>query len=269
LIAKNRLIVVYPRVRDVTEMDRTPSGLLVSVRSASEGVVAVLGGASVVDLKEPLRGPLGRADAAVWRETRRAVPAAIPMSVALGEIADWNDRIDLAEIKRSLYNINYIKIGFARTGSDWRTRWREVRKAVSAGRRWVAAIYVDHERAESPHPDEIVAEAIALDECVGVLFDTWAKGVRDGTAIDISWKPTIDAIRSSGRFIALAGGLDDRAIGGLASLRPDLFAVRGAACRGGDRIREIELDRVVKLARASRIALDNDDERTRFKRVVL
>ena len=67
---------------------RTPRGLLVSVRSASEGVVAVLGGASVVDVKEPDRGPLGRADASVWRETRRVVPPAIPVSVALGEIAD-------------------------------------------------------------------------------------------------------------------------------------------------------------------------------------
>ena len=238
---------------------RTPRGLLVSVRSASEGVVAVLGGASVVDVKEPDRGPLGRADASVWRETRRVVPPAIPVSVALGEIADWNDRIDLAEIRRSLHKINYIKIGFATIDCAWRSRWREVRAAVSAGRRWVAAIYVDYERAESPHPDEIVAEAIALDECAGVLFDTWSKGDRGETALDFSWKPTIDAIRSSGRFIALAGGLDDRLIGGLGPLRPDLFAVRGAACAGDDRARGIDLDRVVKLARATSRALGRDD----------
>ena len=39
--------------------------LLVSVRSAAEAEAALLGGADVIDVKEPDRGPLGRADDAV------------------------------------------------------------------------------------------------------------------------------------------------------------------------------------------------------------
>ncbi|MGI9178650.1 MAG: (5-formylfuran-3-yl)methyl phosphate synthase, partial [Pirellulales bacterium] len=40
-----------------------PDGLLVSVRSVEEAIEAVEGTAAIVDIKEPSRGPLGRADA--------------------------------------------------------------------------------------------------------------------------------------------------------------------------------------------------------------
>ena len=38
--------------------------LLVSVRDATEAAAALHGGAGLIDVKEPARGPLGRADAA-------------------------------------------------------------------------------------------------------------------------------------------------------------------------------------------------------------
>ena len=50
--------------------------------------------------------------------------------------------------------------------------------------------------------------------------------------------------------MALAGGLDAAAIARLAPLRPDLFAVRGAACRHGDRLAAVDPDRVALLVRA-------------------
>ena len=49
-------------------------------------------GATVIDVKEPDRGPLGCADPEVWRRVREAVPPGVPVSVALGELRDWGDR---------------------------------------------------------------------------------------------------------------------------------------------------------------------------------
>src|SRR5947209_8028398 len=43
-------------------------GLLVSVRSAAEARAALDGGAALIDIKEPARGPLGRADDGVMAE---------------------------------------------------------------------------------------------------------------------------------------------------------------------------------------------------------
>ena len=50
-------------------------------------------------------------------------------------------------------------------------------------------------------------------------------------------------------LLTLAGGLDAAAIARLAPLRPDLFAVRGAACRDGDRLAVVDPDRVALLVR--------------------
>ena len=46
--------------------------LLVSVRSAAEAEAALSGGASVIDVKEPTRGALGRADDAVIADVVRS-----------------------------------------------------------------------------------------------------------------------------------------------------------------------------------------------------
>jgi uncharacterized protein (UPF0264 family) len=56
--------------------------------------------------------------------------------------------------------------------------------------------------------------------------------------------------------VALAGSLGRREMEQLLPLHPDLFAVRGAACRGGLRVAtvdEIEVRRLVDWLTASRI----------------
>ena len=60
--------------------------LLVSVRSAAEAEAALRGGADVIDVKEPGRGPLGRADDAVIADVVRLVAGRRPVSAALGEL---------------------------------------------------------------------------------------------------------------------------------------------------------------------------------------
>src|SRR5437764_14584053 len=97
------------------------AGLLVSVRSADEARAAVLGGASVVDVKEPDRGPLGRSAVETWRAVREAVPASIPMSVALGELRDWGGR---EEPGASAWDgIAYRKLGGAGAVPRWESEW--------------------------------------------------------------------------------------------------------------------------------------------------
>ena len=64
--------------------------LLVSVRSKVEALAALAGGATIIDVKEPRNGPLGRALFDVWREVCEVVPQPIPVSVALGELNDWS-----------------------------------------------------------------------------------------------------------------------------------------------------------------------------------
>jgi (5-formylfuran-3-yl)methyl phosphate synthase len=222
------------------------AGLLVSVRSAEEARAAVEGGASVVDVKEPDHGPLGRASASTWRAVREAVPLTIPVSVALGELSDWSGA------EGSFDGISFRKIGLADSGPNWRSRWVELRRHQAGGARWVAVAYADWRVARAPHPDEILEAALEAEDCSGVLVDTWDKSVPSPLDATPEWFAWVSLAQRSGRFVALAGGLDLNAIARLAPLRPDLFAVRGAACDRSDRLGHVRADRVAELARAVR-----------------
>ena len=221
--------------------------LLVSVRSASEARAAVEGGAAIVDVKEPSRGSLGRASVDVWREVRAAIPDSTILSVALGELVEWSTG-DLP--REGWEGIRHRKIGLAGSGEHWRERWSDLRARFETGPGWVAVAYLDWRTAGAPDPVAVIDEAATIADCAGVLFDTFDKS-RPIEVPDREWRDRIDRVRAFGRFVAIAGSLDEERIRRLRSMEPDLFAVRGAACEGGDRIRAIDPDRVARLVRAA------------------
>jgi (5-formylfuran-3-yl)methyl phosphate synthase len=85
------------------------TGLLVSVRNAEEARDAVEADADLIDIKEPLAGPLGAAAPETIAEIIRVVAGRRPLSVALGELADqkstFGDRLPLG--------IRFAKLGLA------------------------------------------------------------------------------------------------------------------------------------------------------------
>jgi uncharacterized protein (UPF0264 family) len=219
-------------------------GLLVSVRSVEEAVTAHEGGAAVIDIKEPSRGPLGRADAAVWAAVRTRLADAVPLSVALGELAEWQPGTLTFD---DLHGIQFCKMGLARAGSNWQQTFHQVMADAPSGPAWIAVVYADWRAASAPSPDAILTFA-QRSGCAGTLVDTWLKG--QPSALDGSWLPFVEKARSAGLLVSLAGGLDEAAMRRLAPLHPDFFAVRGAACANANRDGPIELDRVARLVQA-------------------
>lgn len=228
-------------------------GLLVSVRSAAEAAAALAGGADVLDAKEPSRGPLGRADPEVWRAVRAVVPPDRRLSVALGELRDWDDPAPEPPSPDDFAGFHFRKLGLAGCGGDpsWRSRWAALRDRLGDGPAWVAVAYADWARAHAPSPEAVVAEAMARG-CAGVLFDTWSKTGPGPLEPGPPWSRLAARLRARGLLVVLAGGLDAPDFARLAPLGPDLFAVRGAACRSGDREATIDSQRVARLARAAR-----------------
>lgn len=219
--------------------------LLVSVRSVTEADAAVAGGAHLIDVKEPQRGPLGRADDAVRAEIVRAVAGRRPVSAALGELLEGS-------VPRSLAGLSYVKWGLAGCqGVDWRERLSEAAATLAAtapGCQAVAAAYADWQRAQAPPPAEVAAFAMARRWPV-LLLDTFAK---DGTTL-LDWLPwkelaaLREECRRAGVRVALAGSLGLPQIDQLRGLAPDWFAVRGAACSDGQRGGHVEAERVRRL----------------------
>jgi (5-formylfuran-3-yl)methyl phosphate synthase len=202
------------------------TGLLVSVRSAEEALIALAGGADLIDVKEPLRGPLGAATPSVIREVIAAVAGRVPVSAALGEWADW--------VRTPVHpGLTYAKWGLANSTTAGARSIRGM-EITGAGPAPVLVAYADHCRANSPPPEELVECACEL-RFPALLFDT---AVKDGATL-LDWLtadclvPIRRRLAATGVRLALAGSLDARAIGRLRHVAPDWFAVRGAACVGG------------------------------------
>jgi uncharacterized protein (UPF0264 family) len=227
------------------------SQLVVSVRNAGEVEAALAGGADLIDVKEPQRGPLGPADVGVLAEVVAKVARRGPVSAALGELLDsfWK--------KPSLVpHLAFAKWGLAGFQRHAPLLWRwhltyaaQRLSEVNPGCRTVAVAYADWERAQAPTPDEVLALAAQL-RFGAFLLDTWQK---DGsTLLDCLRLTEIARLRerccAAGVPMALAGSLGPTEIQTLLPLRPDLFAVRGAVCQGRQRGAAIDEGKVRQLA---------------------
>lgn len=206
------------------------TGLLVSVRSAEEAAAALHGGAALIDVKEPHRGSLGRADLATWLAVATQVCERTPVSVACGELTDWNPAHPELHIPN---NVQYAKCGMAGCVGlpAWRDRWHTWRATLPAHTNPVAVIYADAHRAGAPPAQEVLATATEAD-CRVVLWDTF---VKDGThLLDHVTRDELDAqvrwARHRGMLIVLAGSLTTRHLPTVMQWRPAYVAVRGAVC---------------------------------------
>lgn len=212
--------------------------LLVSVRSAEEALAALEGGADVIDVKEPSRGPLGKADDAVIAEVIAAVAGRRPVSAAMGELQD-----DVAQQFAELA-LSARKWGLAGCAAEaWQEPLLEMREATSAI--VVPCAYADAERAGAPPVDEVIS-FVAGNNFPIVLIDTWGK---DGADL-LSWltaadlRKIVDDMHGRGVAVALAGSLTRQHALILKRIAPDWVGVRSAGCAGDDRMGAIDAEKV-------------------------
>jgi (5-formylfuran-3-yl)methyl phosphate synthase len=210
-------------------------GLLVSVRSAAEAIVALEGGTDVIDVKEPARGSLGRADDSTVAAIVQAVGGRAMVTAALGE---WSEVVEWRihdQAPTFFDRVALVKLGLAGMAlrRNWQQEWMRAVKLYRPARP-VAVVYADWQVAGAPAPDDVLAVAV---ECgsPALLVDTWQKS---GGALFDLWTNAqlarfVDAVRATDIAIVLAGSLSGKAVTAAARLLPDLVAVRTAACDGG------------------------------------
>jgi uncharacterized protein (UPF0264 family) len=216
----------------------------------------------VLDIKEPSRGPLGMADVvtiAAIVACRDQTFANVPVSVALGEAAEWPPE---RPIPRLPPGIAYLKLGTAGLAQtpDWRGWLGAVRQrfdAVGASGdlspvRWIAVACADAEEVGGPRPEQVL-DLAARSGWDGILIDTCSKESRSlFDWLDGSRLAALEAeARSRDLSFALAGRLQLADVARLAELQPDTVGIRSAACREGNRSSPVEAHRV----RAFRAAL--------------
>jgi uncharacterized protein (UPF0264 family) len=218
-------------------------GLIVSVRNAEEALLALEGGASLIDVKEPSRGSLGRADEAVIEAVLEAVGGRVPVSAAMGEL------VDSPGVPACLSRLAFVKWGLAGLLAGWQEPLSEAR-SQARGCEVVPCAYADWRRLVAVPSPEAVCRFACENRFAALLIDT---AVKDGqTLLDNLSRAELGRIaarcREGGVALALAGSLGLEALGEVAELA-DWVAVRGAVCDGG-REGRLVLERVREAARA-------------------
>jgi uncharacterized protein (UPF0264 family) len=211
--------------------------LLVSVRNAAEATAALRGGADLIDVKEPTRGALGRADDGVLAEVVKVVAGRVPVSVALGELSHLSEETSTAGLPASLA---FAKWGLAGCRNDQdptaltRASDRFARRLTQVAAECVpvAAAYADYRLADAPDPRAVCDWACRRPGGV-FLIDTYTK---DGRTL-ADWIDRAELAR-----------LVESLIAGILKIGPDWIAVRGAACVGG-RNGTVDEERVRRLKR--------------------
>ncbi len=249
-------------------------GLLVSVRSADEALLAARGGADFIDAKEPGRGALGDLPVAAIRdivERLRDAGMHQPVSATIGdvpmhELARILERVEaVAEC-----GVDYVKVGidagFAAGSFQGEslplggTRAQRARgrhdaapaalDALARGSAPVVPVFI----ADRGLDPGLIAHALDLGFS-GVMADTADK--RAGSLFDavtrVALARFVARARAARVMVGLAGALRRAHADVLAELAPDFAGFRSAVC-AGDRSSALDAARVRELATALREA---------------
>ena len=225
--------------------------LLVSPINVEEANICKLGGADIIDVKNPKEGSLG----ANFPWMIKAVKKAAGTTHVSATIGDFNYKpgtASLAALGAAVAGADYIKVGLY----DIQTREQAMEmltnivrsvKEYDTNKKVVASGYSDYKRINSISPFELpaIGEAAGVDI---VMMDT---GIKDGRSTfeflnDEELKEFVTSARDHGLQTALAGTIKFEDIPSLKIISPDIIGVRGCVC-GGDRNSSIRKELVEKL----------------------
>lgn len=203
------------------------TGFLASVRSADEALVALSGGADIIDAKEPAAGALGRVAPDALRAIVAAVGSRCPVSATIGDLELDPKAVLAAAEATAAAGAGIVKIGifpgaFAETIAV-------LREAAARGMRLVAVLFADR----SPDLSAIVG-ACGDARFFGVMLDTADKGSGPLTAhLDPDGLAGfVRLARDHGLITGLAGSLRRADVATLAPLGADYLGFRSALTVG-------------------------------------
>lgn len=229
---------------------------LASVTSREEARLAVSGGASIIDCKDPAKGALGDLEPARIEAVVKAVSGRVPVSATIGDLPSEPDVMVKAAKRIAATGVDIVKVGFFADG-DPRLAIAALGNADLGCAQRVAVLMADR-----PLDLSVIGE-LARAGFNGAMLDTADKAA--GALPDILSSRELAAFlntaRAHGLAAGLAGALRTHHIASLIALEPDVIGFRGALCDGGrigalsaERIAEVRgtLDRALALQTSKR-----------------
>jgi uncharacterized protein (UPF0264 family) len=217
--------------------------LLVSVVNRAEALDSVLGGAHIIDVKNPKEGALGANFPRVIQQVKQVVPDTLELSATIGDLPNLPGTASLAAFGAAVSGVDYVKVGLfgVKTRKEATILMTEVVKAVKGYNKNVKTIasgYADYKSVGCISPLELPVVAHES-EADGVLIDSKTKNGVDNLFSflnDSQLKDFVNQAHDRNLLAALAGSLDVVDIPRVYSLGADIIGVRGAVCAKKDRL---------------------------------
>lgn len=209
-------------------IERGVPAFLASVTSPEEARLAVAGGASIIDCKDPAKGALGALEPATIEAIVVAVSGRVPVSATIGDLPSDPDAMVKAATDIAATGVDIVKVGFFGDG-DPSAAIAALGKADLGRASRVAVLMADR------NPDFDVIATLARAGFNGVMLDTADKAA--GPLPDVLSTRVLaeflDTARRHNLAVGLAGALRTHHIASLVALQPDIIGFRGALCDGG------------------------------------
>ena len=216
--------------------------ILISPKNEKEASEAIIGGADIIDVKNPQEGALGANFPWIIKRIREIAPRTIQVSCALGDVPNLPGSISLAALGAASLGVDYIKVGLYgfKTPKEAVFLLQNVNKAAKECNpkiKVAATGYADAERIGTIDP-MLIPEIASLAQVDLAMIDT---AVKDGKNLFnfLSTKQLeefVDKTHKLGLKAALAGSLRKQDLPMVYGLGADVAGLRGAACTNNDRV---------------------------------
>ncbi|MBE6486290.1 MAG: (5-formylfuran-3-yl)methyl phosphate synthase [Methanosphaera stadtmanae] len=215
--------------------------LLVSAINLEEAKEARLGGADILDVKNPKEGSLGANFPWVIKQISDYANGEIVVSTTIGDVPYKPGTVSLAALGSAVSGSDYIKVGLH--GTQNYNQALEVMSAVVRTIKEydeniivVACGYADAYKIGSVLPEEIPHVAKDSQSDIAML-DTY---IKDGHRLtdymnNDELKVFVQTAHDYGLKVALAGSVNKNDVKMLNDIGCDIMGVRGCVCSGGDR----------------------------------
>ena len=233
--------------------DSHKTGLLASVRSVDEALIALVSGADIIDAKDPALGALGALDPKEISAIVKAVNGRCPISATTGDWPLGSTQLQSSYASIQNTGVDYIKIGLfgvtdAASLLNGLAQLPSSSNPIGQRPHRIAVIMAD--QGVPLWPLSILKKHAFM----GVMLDTANK--HSGGLRTVESQETLAVFvahaKSLGLMVGLAGSLRIEDITPLAALKPHYLGFRTALCGEEGRNGNLDPNRIAQL----RIALE-------------
>jgi len=206
------------------------SRMLASVTNVDEALIALEGGADIIDLKNPSQGALGALPPDMLREIVAAVDHRKPVSATIGDLPMQPELVVKAVCDTAATGVDIVKIGFFGAAGHEECI-RALQPLAAQGIPMVAVLFADDA------PDFGLIPQLARAGIHGVMLDTAIKNgkrLRDHLD-DTRLQLFVEQAHAQNLLAGLAGSLAISDIEALMRLDADYLGFRGALCHASER----------------------------------